>query len=434
MLHTTTPASHTPSDFRDPGNSWYGDEMDENEVDEILDAAATRIQAVRRGTAARKQQKKGDFMEPSQGFSVELVKSRLTGLAPTADGLGFACTKLDASGLRISGGLSAVSSLKHLSTVDLSDNRLSTLSGLEGLPQLAVLVCRGNRLQGVLDFPAPRTGSCLRSADLRSNSISGAISLPPPTPPPENGGASSTKRMGVEAHTRLEELLLDENQLRSLRGLSAIPYLRTLTASANQLIDTAGTEQLTSLTTLDLSANQLENCVELSSLIKLRTLKLNGNQITTMPSLSKLSHLESIDLTDNGLPSLEDLAKAIGGGSSEKLHISPIRTLTILGNPLIDETNRPDWRYELIHLLPNLAALNHEEVTPEDKVNSHNMAGDDETKLRAIRREYFSDAPNTNEAHILPGLMHMYRMQYTKAFQEGTPLPPVPPVTSRPWG
>ena len=98
-----------------------------------------------------KQQKKGDFMEPSQGFSVELVKSRLTGLAPTADGLGFACTA-GASGLRISGGLSAVSSLKHLSTVDLSDNRLSTLSGLEGLPQLAVLVCRGNRLQGVLDF------------------------------------------------------------------------------------------------------------------------------------------------------------------------------------------------------------------------------------------------------------------------------------------
>ena len=31
-MHTTTPASHTPSDFRDPGNSWYGDEMDENEV------------------------------------------------------------------------------------------------------------------------------------------------------------------------------------------------------------------------------------------------------------------------------------------------------------------------------------------------------------------------------------------------------------------
>ena len=153
-----------------------------------------------------------------------------------------------------------------------------------------------------------------------------------------------------------------------------------------------------------------------------------------MPSLSKLSHLESIDLTDNGLPSLEDLAKAIGGGSSEKLHISPIRTLTILGNPLIDETQRPDWRYELIHLLPNLAALNHEEVTPEDKVNSHNMAGDDETEVEGdTPRVLFGRAKHERGAHTTGPDAYVSDAVH-KGLSEGRPLPPVPPVTSRPWG
>jgi hypothetical protein len=145
--------------------------------------------------------------------------------------------------MRLAGSLHGTSAraLRHVTTIDLSDNRLLSLSGLEGLPCLATLICRRNRLQGVLDYRAPRGfgGSRLRHADLRNNAISGAVSLPPP----EDGGDVSVA-VGVAAHGSLETLLLDGNKLRSLRGLAMLPHLTRLSVASNQLVDTAGLEPL----------------------------------------------------------------------------------------------------------------------------------------------------------------------------------------------
>ena len=398
----------SPEDFDDIVDpDWDGcyDEVDE------LNIAAMRIQAARRGKAARdvvREKRSGDRMASAQRLTVELARAHAKGLAPTPDGLGWSSTFLDAVGLRVSSSLSeGLAALPHLTSVDLSDNRLLTLEGLEALPRLSSLVCKGNRLQGVLDYPAPEGGSRLRYADLRHNAISGAISLPPD---------SLGRAIGVDAHVHLETLLLDGNKLRSLRGIDAACHLTRFTATGNQLQDTAGTGALVRVTDLDLSENGLSTCDELSGMVALRTVRLNCNRLIGLPDLSALTALTHLDLHKNEIPNLEDLTQAIGGAKSRRLQVSPIRTLIVTENPL--RAGRDDIRLELLHQLPNLETLDGEAARPDERVFAHNLHGADSHLLADIRRPYFSDHLNTAEYHELPQLLAGYRHQYTKAFQE----------------
>ena len=406
------------SDFLpETAEDWYAGDDDDAEVEE----AAVRIQAAMRGKAARKENGAAaegtQRMVPSQEISLKLLKPRASALAPTADGLGFAHTKLDATNMRLAGSLTKLRALNQLRIVDLSDNRLLSLEGLEHLPRLSVLLCRRNRLTGVLDFPAPPglvrgATSCLRHADLRGNAISGAVSLP---------ALSDGRPVGVEAHAALEVLLLDDNQLRSLRGLESAARLTQLSACRNQLIDTAGIHTLTNLVTLDLSENLLESCDELGVLVSLRDLHLQTNRLAAVPDLSRLPDLNLVELAHNQLPSAEALAAAIGNGASKLMGVSPIRTLTLDGNPLA--TGVADLRLRLLHLFPQVTMLDGVAADCDERVCAHNMHGDDADDLIAIRREYFGISLIDAEAQQRPRLMQLYRAQYTTAFKERLPLP-----------
>ena len=309
----------------------------------------------------------------------------------------------------LSGSLAAgLSQLPQLTSVDISDNRLLTLEGLETLPRLSSLICRGNRLQGVLDYPAPAVqgGSLLRHADLRHNLISGAVSLPPD---------SLGRPIGVDAHGALETLLLDGNKLRSLRGIEAVTQLTSFSAASNQLQDTAGGGALVRLTSLDLSDNGLKSCDEMGSMRALRTALLPSNRLTRLPDLDALPFLNTLDLEGNALPSLEALTRSIGGGKSRILKLSPLRTLTVRGNPLL--TGRDDVRLELLHQLPNLGMLDGTPAQPDERVFARNMHGADSDELAEIRRKHFPDTLNAAEHLELPKLLAAYRHQYTKAFK-----------------
>jgi Leucine-rich repeat (LRR) protein len=412
------PSSADFDDDFDPTHDYYFDEEDDDAV--AMDHAAMRIQAARRGKLARNQVAKkrhGDRLASGQSLTPEIAAKYAHTLAATPDGLGWACKCLTAVGVRLNSLADGLARLPNLTSVDLSDNRLISLEGLELLPRLSSLVCRGNRLQGVLDFPCPAGlhglpgVSLLRHADLRHNAISGAISLPVD---------ASGRAVGVDAHPALETLLLDHNKLRSLRGIDVLSQLRQLSASDNQLLDTAGAGALTRLTQLDLSQNSLTTCEELASMERLQTCKLCNNKLGSLPSLGNVSALSYLDLASNALPGLEALTKAIGGGQSRLLKISPLVTLNVASNPLLD--GREDVRLELLHQLPNLAMLDGEEVAPKERVFAHNLHGRDSEQLAEIRRVTaggFSDKLNTAEHLELPKMLAAYRHQYTKAFKQG---------------
>lgn len=295
-------------------------------------AAEAEVQAAQVIQAAHRSRSTPHEASPrlasSRTLTAELAISCACDMKPTALGLSWAHARLEASSMRLTGSLAAgLSGFEHLTAVNLSDNRLSSLRGLEALPMLSTLEAHTNRLLGVLDFAAPASGSRLRHANLRNNAITGAVSLPADT---------AERPVGVDAHTWLEVLLVDHNQIRSLRGIAAVPHLRTFSAISNQLQDTAGIDALTRLTSLDLTANGLTVCHEIGNLVSLRSLRLSLNRLLAMPDLRRLPRLATLELAHNALPSLDDLASAIGSGASPTLGSSPLRSLSLTDNPLVE--------------------------------------------------------------------------------------------------
>ena len=129
---------------------------------------------------------------PSQSISREVIYALASGVQSAGNGHQLALTRLSASDRCLAGSLvDAFSCLPHLTSLDLSGNRLHSLSGLEALPALSTLVCKSNRLMAVLDFPQPVGGSQLRHVDLSHNAITGAVSMP---------GDDCGRARGLDAH------------------------------------------------------------------------------------------------------------------------------------------------------------------------------------------------------------------------------------------
>ena len=307
------------------------------------DRAALIIQSTHRGRSDRRQvaNLQSEASSPSVSPTPELIRTFATDLKLTADGRKYAHTRLHATGERLGGSLTGVFvGVPHLITVDLSNNRLSTLDGLEALPGLASLTCRHNRLLGILDYPAPKGGSRLRFADLSDNIIAGAVSLPKDR---------SGRTLGVDAHSSLEELIVDNNRLRSLRGISAVEHLTAFSASGNQLYDTAGL-RLPRLRKLDLHGSGLAGCKEIAALSSLYTLQLQSNKLSKLPDLTALASLTSLDLRHNNLSSLRDLGDALGRAEPHRW-----RSIRLEGNPLLEGLD--DMRMRVLYELPSVQEL-----------------------------------------------------------------------------
>eukprot|EP00900_Chrysochromulina_parva_P016450 jgi/Chrpa1/24806/Chrysochromulina_OHIO_Genome00004506-RA len=414
------------------------------------DEAAAAIQSRIRGRHARAQTSHRAAQrasariddEPSIPFTADLAKqlAEAGGVGASANGMHVVCPRLVATGHKLAGSLrTALRGLPHLTAVDLSDNRLTSLAGLEALPLLNSLVCRNNRLMGVLDYRAPALGSRLSSADLRDNAIAGAVSLPPDA----EGHA-----VGIEVHTQLETLLLDGNRLRSLRGVGAARRLRTFSAARNSIQDTSGLGPLTHLRALDLSANQLHACSELTELCTLRTLALHRNRLAALPDLTGLIELHSLTLASNQLLSLPALAEALtantlkasmdtdGDGFIDATELlawkakapaaRALRSLTVANNPFLDRLL--DARLRIIHAIPTLAILDEIDVTPEETVACKGLHGDDAAQLLAIRQRLFPDVNHMNSHNFEnhPKLMFSYARQHSELWPKSHNL--IPPL------
>ena len=110
---------------------------------------------------------------------------------------------------------------------------------------------------------------------------------------------------GLEKLTKLETLVLEDNQLTNVKGLEKLTKLTELYLGANKLTNVKDLEKLTKLTELHLHNNQLTNVKGLEKLTQLEKLVLDRNQLTSVKGLEKLTQLTRLDLADN-----PDLTKA----------------------------------------------------------------------------------------------------------------------------
>lgn len=147
---------------------------------------------------------------------------------------------LDLSSLNLEQLPIEIKSLTQLRRLDCSENRLTSLTGIESLTQLISLSCNQNKL----------------------------VSL-----------------AGIERLAQLQELYCFSNQLTSLIEIKDLTQLIDLFCQCNQLTSLAGIESLTNIERLNCGANNLISIDEVAPLTKLWDLNCLENPIRHIPNV-----------------------------------------------------------------------------------------------------------------------------------------------------
>jgi len=166
--------------------------------------------------------------------------------------------------------------LRNLSSLYLSNNQISELSGLKDLSLLSRLDLSSNQireLSGLKDL------NNLSSLWLSSNEIS--------------------ELSGLKDLKQLTELDLSDNEIIELSGLKDLSNLSKLWLSRNQIIELSGLKDLSNLTKLYLYNNQIRELSGLKDLSLLSKLDLGYNQIRELSTLKELRKLQTLFLDGN---------------------------------------------------------------------------------------------------------------------------------------
>ncbi len=186
--------------------------------------------------------------------------------------------------------------LEKVTKLDLKQNELTDVKGLENLTQLQNLHLDWNKLTN--EDLKPLTGL----TNLRWLGLGGIPPLGDLTP---LGGLA-----------KLEQLQLAYDRLTNISSLSRLKELKTIDLSATSLTD----EQLehlsglTKLTALDLRQNRLTDVSALAGLTQLAYLTLNDNQLTDASPLMTLKKLKRLNLNNNSeltKVQIDELQKAL---------------------------------------------------------------------------------------------------------------------------
>ncbi|KFO87333.1 Leucine-rich repeat-containing protein 23, partial [Buceros rhinoceros silvestris] len=268
----------------------------------------------------------------------EVLKEGLSLLCKTGNGLAHAFVKFEAKGKNLT-DISLLECFIHLRYVDLSENKLQDLSPLSNLTHLLWLKVDGNLL----------TSACMRELPYVQ-----FISF----------AQNHIKDVEGITHPRLANLSLKGNKIQTALGLSHCQLfsLQILEVRGNMLETTAGLN-LPNLKNLYLAQNTIRSLEGLEGLGQLTTLHLRDNQLETLEGFcSSMKCLQYLNLRNNRISSLQEVAK---------LQVLPmLQALVLLDNPCSDE---PDYRLEVLVLLPHLQRLDKDLFEQDERTEANEI-------------------------------------------------------------
>lgn len=179
-----------------------------------------------------------------------------------------------------SSGLSVISSLAKLTTLQISNTSVSAddLSVIGSLPKLQKLTLSGC---GISTTAGLEKAVSLRYLDLSNNTIRNISAL--------------------SAMTNLQELHLQNNALTDLSSLTSLKNISKLNVSGNVLTSIKPICNMRALTWLDVSNNQLTSLDQISNLTLLRELYLSKNLLTDIAGLDSCTAIQVLYLDNNQL-------------------------------------------------------------------------------------------------------------------------------------
>ncbi len=159
--------------------------------------------------------------------------------------------------------------IPHLTKLDLSRNKISTISDLDSLTDLKIL-------------------------NLENNQISNT--------------------QGMETLVNLTQLDLNTNKINKIAGLESLVDLKFLNLSYNNLSTIHGLRNLILLGSLSIDHNHIRKIEGLSTLANLTILSLSHNNISSMRGLEQELNLEDLHLGHNQIKEILDIRHLLTGG------------------------------------------------------------------------------------------------------------------------
>ncbi|KAG2775133.1 hypothetical protein PC129_g6964 [Phytophthora cactorum] len=218
--------------------------------------------------------------------------------------------------------------------INLENNQISDISGLEALPRLRILNLNRNKIERLMP----------------SSSSSDYI-----MPDLCDGGGK-----GILACLHLEQLHLAYNLITDMTtlGLQFLDSLKVLHLQGNAILYFAGLECNTELVDIRLDKNRIRQLDPHSTLAlrQLKCLNLEDNGLKSLSNFNNMLSLETLELSNNRLIDLEEV---------EKLAALPsLVNLRLINNPL---TKKHLYRQHVLYKLNPLKMLDGKDVYSDEK-------------------------------------------------------------------
>lgn len=241
--------------------------------------------------------------------------------------------------------LDFLSSLKKLSSLDLSNNKISDISPLKKLSSIRTLHLDGNEIKDFSPLYGLDSLSMLTIGDMdikQSQLKKLKEELPDCIIYSDDAKEDviEIKLGGKTFDNNVTELDLSGCDVHDISLLSVCTKLKKLDLSDNSILDISALVDIPELAELDLSNNRISDISPLMSVSKLTYLNLAGNRIKSVAALQDLTSLTELNLSSNEL-----------GG------IAAVGRLTNLKTLWMDDTGLKDASLEELYGLKNLKKL-----------------------------------------------------------------------------
>lgn len=223
--------------------------------------------------------------------------------------------------------IEALSSLAAtLTDLDLYDNLIAHIRGLEDLTNLTTLDLSFNKIKHI-----KKISHLVNLTDLYfvQNKISTIEGLQGLTKLRNLELAANRIREieNLETLTGLEELWLGKNKITEIKGLSTLTNLKILSIQSNRILQISGLSSIPQLEELYISHNALTSLSGLESLTALRVLDISNNKIKSLEGIGHLAEMEELWASYNQIADFADVEKMLA--DKKKL-----TTVYFEGNPL----------------------------------------------------------------------------------------------------
>ena len=265
--------------------------------------------------------------------------------------------------------------MKNLTSLALTDNPITDLGGIGKFPNLETLNLYQGDMTTLASLKSLKNPEKLRTLNVQYNqlvSLEGAGILTGLDTLMADGN-EITNIKDVAAMKELTTLYLADNKITSVQGLGGQEKLAWIYMDANSLTSLEGMGELPALETMDLSQNQLKRVQELAQMGTLEWLDLSQNLLTSAEGLGGLKNLTYLNLSYNELTDIGELADltALEGlnldGNEDLADISALKELKNLASLDISETSVTDEDRWNVAELGDVALMKGETVSYPDE-------------------------------------------------------------------